>query len=305
MQAALADTIYLKDGLQEKGIVVEKYHDRIVLSTIDGEKQISMSKVKDILYDRKEQNLVKLGDFHQEKGNKRKAYEYYKKAYELNPKYKEAKDKFMHLRSTLLRSPEKQLQNDMQRMQALFKESGKVYDSSDTKKASVTPKDRLKRSTGLVLKMESGIPAVASVEPGSSARESGIKPDDQIVAIWGKVAGYLDLDTIIDMIIDNPSSEIAMTLKREIKIANPSREPSSFGMGLGIKEEGLFVASVEKDSASELSGIYVDDIISDINNQSTRYTPLNIAKENIVTSLSGGNLDLVIVRDIVLWRKEL
>jgi len=300
-----ADTVYFGDGTEEKGIVVENYHDRIVLNTIDGEKQISRGDIKDILYDRREQNLLKLGDFHQAKGNKQKAYEYYKKAYELNPEYKEAKDKFMHLRSIILRTPEKQLRSDMERMQALFKQSGKVYDSSNAKKDPITRTEELKSTTGLVLTMESGMPTVASVDIGSPAKVAGIDPNDQITALWGKVAGYLDLDTIIDMIIESSSSEIAITLKRKIEITDKSRSIADFGMSLDVKEQGLFVSGVTQDSRAAYYNIFEDDLIADINGESTRYMPLKVARKNINRSLSGGNLDLAIIRDVVLWRKEL
>ncbi|NQT95184.1 MAG: hypothetical protein HQ572_01925 [Candidatus Omnitrophica bacterium] len=214
-----ADTVYFEGGSEEKGIVVEKYHDRIILNTIDGEKDIQRSEIKDILYDRKEENLVKLGDFHQRKGNQKRAYQYYKKAYELNPEFKEAKDKFIHLRSVILRTPEKQLQDSMSRKQALFKHSGKVYDPSTTKKVPSTQEENFKAATGLILTMDKELPIVESVGNASAAEEAGLVTGDQIVAIWGKMAGYLDLTTMIEMIMENPSAEIIFTIKRKITIA--------------------------------------------------------------------------------------
>ena len=64
-----ADTVSLKSGAQQKGIVVEKYNDRVVLSTVDGEVEVKDSDIKDIIYDRREDNLVKLGDFHYNKSH--------------------------------------------------------------------------------------------------------------------------------------------------------------------------------------------------------------------------------------------
>ena len=47
----VADTVCLKDGSTKKGIVVENYHQSIVLSTINGEKKFDKSDIKDIIYD--------------------------------------------------------------------------------------------------------------------------------------------------------------------------------------------------------------------------------------------------------------
>ncbi|MDP8292712.1 MAG: hypothetical protein P9M04_02745, partial [Candidatus Orphnella occulta] len=68
-KSAEADTVCLKDGGQVQGIVVENYQQSIVLSTINGEKRFDKVDVKDILYDKKEQNLVKLGDYYQQNRN--------------------------------------------------------------------------------------------------------------------------------------------------------------------------------------------------------------------------------------------
>ena len=45
------------DEKRVKGVVVEDYDDRIVLSTIDGEKSIMKQKIERILYDMDEQNF--------------------------------------------------------------------------------------------------------------------------------------------------------------------------------------------------------------------------------------------------------
>ena len=59
---ALGDTVYLNDGKEKKGIVVEDYTDRIVLSTYEGEKTLFKKNISKVVYDLTEQNLVKLGD---------------------------------------------------------------------------------------------------------------------------------------------------------------------------------------------------------------------------------------------------
>jgi len=303
-----ADTVCLKDGDEIKGIVVENYHQSIVLNTIDGEKRFDKADIKDILYDRKEQNLIKLGDYYQQNRNLAKAYTYYKKAYELNPDYKEAKDKFIYIRSTLLRNPEKQFKDDMARKQALFKESGKLYNPK-VKEILISEKERFKRATGLVLTSDSGMPKVTSVTSRSAADESGIKGGDIIISIWGKLTGYIDLDVIMDMILESPSPEIIMSIERKIIIhalGKNSRSLDEVGLSLRMQEDnGLTVESLKHGSDIARSGLVKGDIIIDIDGAPARYMPFSAAKNKISNSFLTGNLALDIVRDLVLWRKEI
>ena len=301
-----ADTVYFNDGSETKGIVVENYHNRIVLSTCEGEKDIDKASIKDILYDRREQNLLKLGDYHQEKGNLSKAYSYYKKAYEINPNYKEARDKFIFIRSALLKNPERQFKSDMARKQALFKETGKVYNPVIKEKKHI-PETTLKNKIGIVLYEDDYMPRVASVVPLSSGAQSGIKAGDVIYSIWGKMTGYLDLDIVVDMIINNPSPEIALTIKRKVQISRLkglARGSDVPGISIGMIEEGLVVKAVRPGSDSAKSGLLEEDIITNINEEPTRYMPLNTAAFKIQENFVSDKLQLDILRNMYLWRKE-
>jgi len=90
---SLADAIYLKDGKEVKGIVVEEYADRVVISTYEGEQMLPKSDIDNIEYDFVEQNLVKLGDRYKERHEFEKAYFYYEKAIKTNPDYKVARER--------------------------------------------------------------------------------------------------------------------------------------------------------------------------------------------------------------------
>jgi len=306
-KSAEADTVCLKDGGQVQGIVVENYQQSIVLSTINGEKRFDKVDVKDILYDKKEQNLVKLGDYYQQNRNLAKAYTYYKKAYELNPDYKEAKDKFIYIRSTLLRNPEKQFKDDMARKQALFKESGKLYNPK-VDKISITEEERFKEATGLVLVSDNGMSKVVSVAPHSAAAESGMNVGDIIVSIWGRLTGYIDLGLIMEMILESPSPEIIMSVERRVVMHSSGKQVRSLddiGLSLKMQEDGLTVSSLSRGSKAARSGLMGGDIITDIDGASVRYMPFSDAKSKISNSLFTGNLTFDIVRDLVLWRKEI
>jgi C-terminal processing protease CtpA/Prc len=301
-----ADTVYLNDGGEIKGIVVENYHSWIVLSTFEGEKEIEKTEIKDIIYDRREQNLIKLGDYHQEKGNTTKAYSYYKKAYELNPGHKEARDKYVYTRSVLVRGPDRQFKSDMDRKRALFKEAGKVYDPIIRDKI-LTPEARLKESTGLVIFLDEHMPRISTIMPFSAAEKSGLKQGDVIFSLWGKLTGYLDLDSIIGMMIYSQSPEIILSVKRRIALAHLKSQGSSLshiGISIDLQEDGLVVKDIRNGSDAALCGLLQGDIVTDINDQSTRYMPLKTAIAKIEEAFASNNLQLDILRNTSLWRKE-
>ena len=201
---AYADTVLLKGDVQIKGIVVEKYHDRIVISTVDGEKSIMNNEVDDIIYDRREQNLTRLGDFHMAEGNNRKAYAYYSKACSINPDFKEAREKFMHVRSIILRNPEKQLQMAMQRRQKIFKKSGMVYGGYVSESMPKAVKQNLYSVTGMSLVANNEMPQVEKVALRSPADQAGIDSGDIIYKLWGKLTGYIELQSIANAIVEAP-----------------------------------------------------------------------------------------------------
>ena len=306
-QGVVADTLYLKEGKEIKGIVIQNYHDRIVFNTIDGEKTIKKSDIEDILYDRREQNLIKLGDFHYQKNNLVKAYTYYRKAYQINPDYKEAQDRYIHIRSVLMRRPEKQFKSDMDRKRALFQQAGKLYEPKIKEGIAKSKEELFKQLTGIVLFTEDEVPKIRSLVSESPASKTGIKVYDEIFSVWGRLTAYYDLDDIVDMIIDSPSPEVMLKVKREISIYPDSKKIvslSDLGILIGIKEPGLTVSDIDKLIIPSEIDLLKEDIISDINGKSIIYMPLKEVKETIKSSLAEGKLTLKIIRNLTLWRKD-
>ncbi|MFA5068589.1 MAG: PDZ domain-containing protein [Candidatus Omnitrophota bacterium] len=304
--SARADTVYLNDGAEIKGIVVENYSRHIILSTFEGEKKIERSLIKDILYDTVEQNLSKLGDYHQEKGNFSKAYSYYKKAYDANPGFKEAREKFIFMRSTLLKNPEKKFKDDMERKKGLFMNSGRLYTPAANGN-TFTPRDRLKSSIGITLHDVNYTPKIVSVAALSPADQAGIKEGDIIYSIWGKMAGYLEPDSVIDLLIGGSSPEISLVIKRGITIPTSKGQAgiqNDCGISLGMEEQGLIIRSLRFGSDSQISGLAAGDMVVSVNEEATRYMPVNTAAAKIKELYSSDKLRLDILREVSLWRKE-
>jgi len=300
---AVSDTIYLNDGNHAKGIVVENYCDKIVISTFEGEIEIDKSLIKDIAYDRREQNLLKMGDYHYDKGNFMKAYSYYEKAYDINPDYKEASDKVVHMRSMLLSNPEKKFKDDMERRRRLFMASGRAY-SPVVYEDIKTPESSLILASGMALDIKDQMPWVSRVVPFSPAQQSGIQQADIIYSLWGRLTGYLDLHSVIDMIVNSPSPEVILSIKRAITIPKSASAKDALGISLDINEQGLAVTKVKRRSAAERSGLRENDIIMEINGQPTRYMPVTEAISKMQECFAKQGIRLDILRETLLWLKE-
>jgi C-terminal processing protease CtpA/Prc len=256
-----------------------------------------------------EQNFVKLGDFHQSKGNLARAYAYYKKAYELNPDYKEAEDRYIHMRLVLMGRADKQLKDDLAAKNLMLKASGRVYEPKTTEDETIpeTQIEKFKNETGLVLASKDGMPTVELVVAKSAADKAGIKTNDIIFTVWGKLTGYLELNTILDMIMESPSHEIMLDIKRKINMPLKKTNGTGFdslGLGLDIKEGGLTATAIEKDSIAAKSGLAEGDTITAINGDTTRYASLKDAIQ-LFNESKASDIELDIIRRVMLWRKDI
>ena len=91
-QNAIADNITLRDRNKVKGLIVDEYVDRIVVSTFEGEKTILRKDIKDIQYENEETRLLKLGDEATARGKYKNAIYYYQAVLKLNPDSVAARD---------------------------------------------------------------------------------------------------------------------------------------------------------------------------------------------------------------------
>ncbi|MFH1644793.1 MAG: hypothetical protein ABIB11_00070 [Candidatus Omnitrophota bacterium] len=310
-----ADTVLMHDGSEVKGIVVEDFHDRIIISTYEGEKEFLKESIKDIRYDTPEQNFVKLGDFHESRGNYIKAYTYFKKAHEINADYKIAEERFVHIRSRLLRRPDVQLKDEMDRKKALFMASGKVYEQKEISEPdNVVLEQRLRQMTGLVLDydFERAMFKVKEVVAASPAFKAEIKKNDYVYAIWGRMAGYMEFKDLAVTMLDNPTPEVSLSVIRQIYVNQKNESDPGYGgiadLGffVNMSHDGLVVSDVKSKSLSEKAGLKKSDQVVAINTNPTRYLPL---KDSLSLILEGLMRDksvcLEVVRRTAFWRKEL
>ncbi|MDD3905354.1 MAG: nickel pincer cofactor biosynthesis protein LarC [Candidatus Omnitrophica bacterium] len=307
LSVSCADTIDTNEGQELKGIVVEDYKDRIIMSTVDGEKTIMKSDIKELYYDEEEDNLIKLGDQAKEKRDYIKALTYYDMAFKKNPNSKAAKDGLVFLEGYLFRKEQAQKEEDVRRREDLERQgvTATVQTELDTKQ-KVTA---LRKAVGITLAVKDGFPVAESVQPNSPADEAGIERGDRLVAIWARLTGYMSLDEVLGALLDKPSLELKCTIEKTVDVAiNPYRlvapGPNELiGASLAMRFDGLTIDSVRRDGAVVKAGLKAGDLITAIDGKSTRYMPMKKAVSMIRDSKEKTAI-LTVRREILLWRRD-
>lgn len=300
---ALADTVFLKNGKELKGIVVEEYIDRIKLSTADGEIEILKSDMKDILYDLRVQNLIKLGDFHKEKGNLARAYSYYRKAYKADPSFEPAVTRYLQITSMLLKRPHEQLEKKIEKQKALLRVSRELAEIK--KDVSTASMEKLKKLVGIQLISKEEKPYVSKVSSASPAYQSGIKEGDYIIAVWNRLTGYMELEDVRDIILGTKAGELKLTIERIVKLIKGDNIKyakggiASLGLYLDMTKRGLTIARILENSLAKNYGLLKSDVISRIADKPTRYMPLREAI-SLIESLYK-EVTITIQRDVTIW----
>lgn len=293
-----ADTIYTKDNKEIKGIIVEEYKDRVQMSTVDGEHPIMKSDIKELYFDTEEQNLIKLAEQARDRGDFIKAFVYYDKAFKVNPDSKYAKDGIVFLQGYLFKKDMAKKEEDVKRRND-FEERGTGPVTIKTEEEKFEEEiDKLRKVAGITLKSEGALTELDSVTAGSTAYEAGARKGDILIAVWGRLVGYLSLQEVVETLLEKTSLETKFTIERIVDI-----RAKDMGADFKMQFDGMTVADVKDDSPAKEAGLKDNDVITSINGKSTRYMPLQKALELIKES-KGDTVKLQFRREIVMWGKE-
>jgi len=293
-----ADIVAMKDGQEINGIVVEEYKDRVVLSTFAGEKTIQKADIKELYFDSYEENLIKLAEQAKDRRDFGRAFTYYNLALKKNPDSKAANDGLIFLQGYLFRKEESEKLEDIKRRENVERygtivELGKAKTGEDRDKELAA---RLKDLLGLTLEIEKGFPKITGVRLKSPAYEAGMRKGDLLIALWGKLTGYMSLTDIVEIMADKPLLEIKCTVERPVSV-----EPG--GAAFTMETKGLTVSGVKEGSPAFDSGLKKDDLIVAINGSATRYMPLKKAL-GMIKKTRGKAISLTLRREILIWRGE-
>ena len=286
---AFCDTIHLKDSSSVKGIIVEEYRDRVVVSTEYGERDMSKNEIRSISYDLPEQNLCQMAKKYQEKKDYVRAYYYFDKARKINPDFKEARDGCNYLHGFLFRKELGTKKEEVDWMQEI-EDFGRLKSESGRSLS-----DQLKATIGIEVDTSGKDIIVKRVYKGLPADEAGMKEGDALSAIWGKLSGYLEEDEIAAILTKPENLEAKISVDRLI-----SYKAGSITAGnLSLEFEGLVLKNVNEGSAAFINGFRNGDIVLSIDGESIRYTTI----DQVVGLLKRRPKNILIRRDLTIWRK--
>lgn len=306
--SAFADTVTLKSGKEVKGIVVEDYASRIIISTIDGEQTIMKDEIREVFYDTEEDNLIKLADRARQKRNYIKACDLYEKALKMNPRSKAAQDGMVFCQSNMVRRQEADKASDIARREE-FERYGGFTGGQTAKNKEDDLNAKLNDALGITLVITDGTPRVDSVRLGSQAYDAGVRMGDHLIAVWSRLTGYMSLEEVIDILLEKTSFEVKVTIERTVDVnVNPARGAIStlndlIGAALVMKFDGLTADQVMNGGNADRAGLKDGDLITAIDGQQTRYMPLKKAVD-IVRSSKGTAVKITLRREIVIWRMK-
>ena len=300
----LADTVIMKDRKEIKGLIVDEYVDRIVLSAVDGEKDILREDIERIEYDTPEQNFMQLGRSYDAKTWYDKAAFYYKKAMKINPDYKEAREAYLASHAKMWRQEERLTKKAVERQQIVmdWRENRYKEPTSGRKDKSLLLKDIL----GLSLEDKEGVFTIKGVIPYSSADKAGIQEEDLLVGIWGRLIRYSKIEDILDELLGPKYSEVMILIEKEIyfQIGENVVDPyEDLGVLLEFEYEGLIVKDVALGKMGESVGFKQGDFIVAIDGNFSRYLPLDSVIALIKSAKNNAGVVFTIRRKVTLRRE--
>ncbi|MFA5500211.1 MAG: PDZ domain-containing protein [Candidatus Omnitrophota bacterium] len=289
------DTIYTKEDKEIKGIIVEEYKDRILMSTAEGEKMIMKGDIKELYFDTEEQNLIKLAEQALDRGDYLKAFVYYDKAFKINPDLKAAKDGIVFLQGYLFKKDMSKKEQDVMRRNEFEKRgAGGVLIKTDEERFKEAL-EKLKKTIGVSLASDGAITRIDSVRLGSPAYEAGMRKGDVLIAVWGRLVGYLSLQQVAERLLEKTSIETACTIERSVDLIG-----GDIGADFKMQLDGMTVADVNPGSPAQRAGLKQNDIIMEINDRPTRYMPIKKALE-LIKKEQDNVIILTFRRNITMW----
>ncbi len=295
-----ADTVLLRNGEREKGLILEELKDRVIISTVDGEKEIMKSDIKAALYDSESKSLLRKGKNLMAKGKLVEAYYVFKNAAELDPGMEEAKQQMQAVQCRL----ESFVRDDM---------AGSVLEQNGPLKETMNQAEVLRAETGVVLSSGEKHPVISALEaPRRGNKVEGLEEGDRIVAVWGQITAYMSPEEVAGMILS--SGEAELTIERTVKpvLVSDGKNIHLFsffpffryerlaGASLRLSRKGVIIGYVVPGGAFAFSGIARDDLIFRMNGRNARYMPMSEI-EGIIKENRGKEIEIDIRRDVTIW----
>ncbi len=302
---ASSDTVKLNDGYEIKGLVVEEHHDRILLSTSEGEKIFFRKAIAKIEYDDPEYSLMGLGR-EMESGNRwGEALSYYEKALEINPRLKEAREAVLGIKSKVWARAAEGPSSEIAKQQDLADARAARVDLEEIVRSSKEGDTKLLwERMGLKFTRSEEWVIIRDVRRSIWMPHEKFKSGDALVSMDGKSLRYLDQAIVTREFLEPRYASAAVRIQRKISVQPPKQNANLKDYGFVVKQkyEGLLVSKVSPEGFADKSGLQEGDVIQGIDGEKTRYLP---AKEAIskIQGKREGNLELVVERLVNITRK--
>jgi hypothetical protein len=272
----LADTLYLLDGRELKGLVIEEYHDRILFKT-HYFKDVHFYEnhlIEEVFYDDPARNFLYLGRRSLEFGELAQAQRLFAKAQRIDSDLEEAGEALEGLRDAKLK-----------------------------KGFAAPPTDQtLLRTLGLRIERRHERFMIERVDSGGASFQAGIRERDALVKIFDIRCRFRNKRDVIEDLIGPPTSLVYVTIEREVvyrdnQLSFLERLFSQFPRELKLDMEyaGLTVTQVPEGGDFEEG-----DRIMAISGEVTRYMPLTRARERL---LENPKVILTIQRSLKVKRR--
>ena len=271
---AQADEVYFTSGDSLKGLVVEAHVDRLVVSTVDGERVVWRRDVDEVFFDDPERNYLYLGDEALEAGDVHGAIALFQKATQFNAELEEVRD-------ALRRADDRR-----RKLETLWE----VRD----------PEAALRKRWGVRLAATEGAPTITAVTTPSFGERAGLQADDHVIAVWGASMAYRPIPQVAEWLLGPSGSPLKLLIERDLLLSAaalpggkwPGFEPAITPAGLAVAETGPLGAA---------AGLRPGDRIAAINGHATRYLPLASVRA-LLDRLKGTSVSLQIDRAMFLTR---
>lgn len=305
-QTVSADTVFFKTGDQVKGLVVEEYEDRILLSTSEGERIFFRKDIQNIEYHDLEYNLLSLGNEMEKQKKWYEALSYYEKAVEVNPDLRQAKQAALGIKSRLWaelldEGPRGEMAK-RQEMQDAWRASTELDELGGKEK--VTSDRLLWERMGLAISRRREWVSVEKLRLGGMADKKGIRKGDELASLDGKSLRFLNEEAVKRRLLEPRYSNAILELRRDQDLLKTAKEKrlKDFGFTIQQKYNGLTITEVREMGPASLAGLKSDDIVVEINGESTRYMPIKRAVV-LIENVPHNKITLKINRSITITRK--
>lgn len=289
-ESVYADTIILKDGRRIEGLILSEQRDCYIVKIKIGTTKVDKATIEKIDRLTSEENLVNFGNKYLESKNYDSAIEQYKKALEINPEYKPAKDAIIKTEK-MRKELEEKLLAELEKRKAELKGE----------------KDLVEKRFGFRMDAANDLLRIISVNADSGAEAAGLRRNDQIIQINNKPAKGGSIEKIIGYLAKGENGSYNFLIQRQISLTRKKIDYQKrvfVGVGIFLDAAGsdLMVNSVIAGGPADLAGLRPGDRVISINGKPTAGLSINDA-----AGLMGGTelsvATLVIQRSVEIERR--